>query len=146
MDDGGFDALAKVLGRRRLVRAALLGVGLGGAATVAAGRRGATAQAEFCQEKPRGSRCRRGGQCCSGRCKRKKGKQRGKCLCGRLRAPCASDGDCCLPAASTPFAPVCEHIGLSDERVCCSLPLGPCAVAEDCCGIAACIAGTCAGG
>lgn len=41
-----------------------------------------------------GERCRRGGDCCSGRCQRKKGKKKGRCACGNLQKTCFDTFDC----------------------------------------------------
>jgi hypothetical protein len=61
---------------------------------------GSAAAAERCQDK--GEPCRRDHQCCSQRCKLKKGEVKGVCAkshkprCVRDGDPCQRDEDCCL--------------------------------------------------
>jgi hypothetical protein len=42
-----------------------------------------------------GSRCRRSGQCCSLKCRRRRGRKRGRCKCAGSGADCKADIGCC---------------------------------------------------
>jgi hypothetical protein len=92
-----FDAAAAALARARTRREwigalaiAVSGAILGRAIPVGAGQ---ATVASPCRGKR--SKCRRGGQCCSGRCRKRKSKNRGRCRCSRYLEPCREDGDCC---------------------------------------------------
>jgi hypothetical protein len=136
MDDHRFDALTRGIERRGLLGALLLAAGWGGFATFAPG---AQAGGGFCPEKPKGGRCRNDGQCCSGRCKKKKGKRKGKCLCSPLQVRCSSSNDCCPPKMLNAVDPSCDLRGDALERTCCMGSQGHCSEDADCCGIAGCV-------
>jgi hypothetical protein len=138
MDATTFDLLTRVLGRRAAVRAALGLVGLGGAV---AGTDNAAAgpTIAFCEAKTKGARCRRGRQCCSGRCKRKKGKHKGRCRCSPLGARCATLDDCCPPAFVNAVLPACSVGGASVAAVCCMPEGAACQRSDDCCGGSECV-------
>jgi hypothetical protein len=99
MTGAWFDVVAKAMVGARPRRAVLSA--LIGAATIGRLRRGASVSAgedglaEACRGK--GAKCRQGGQCCSGRCKKHHGKnkKKGKCRCSRYLTPCSKDSDCC---------------------------------------------------
>ena len=103
MSGQGFDAIAVAMARARSRRA--LVAALAGATTIA-GVLGIASPARAGQTTLvtpvcRGfrSKCKRGGQCCSGQCRkrrRKNGKKKGKCRCSPYLTPCHEDGDCCL--------------------------------------------------
>lgn len=137
MDDRHFDALARGFERRGLLGTMLLAAGLGGFATLIPGAH-AGPIAGFCTGKPKGSRCRNGGQCCSGRCKKKKGQRKGKCQCSPLQAHCSSGSDCCLPPVVNALLPECLLRGDAQQRTCCMEAPGHCREDADCCGIAEC--------
>jgi hypothetical protein len=137
MDDRVFDALARGIERRGLLRTALLAAGLGGFVSLAPA--GIAAQPDgFCTEKPKGARCRGNGQCCSGRCKKKKRKRKGKCRCSQLQAHCSSTNDCCLPATPNEIAIQCGLRGMATQRTCCMGNGGHCNESADCCGTLQC--------
>ena len=143
MDAGTFDLLTRCLGRRGALRAALGLIGLGGAMAVADDA-AAGPTIEFCGAKTRGARCRRGRQCCSGRCKRKKGKNKGRCRCSPLGARCATPGDCCPPAFVNAVLPACSVGGTGIEAVCCMPEGAACQRSDDCCGGSDCVDRHCA--
>jgi hypothetical protein len=102
MSGDWFDALAAALARARPRRAmaAALAAALTSGAVVPGGGPALAGQVYVepaCRGK--GAKCRRGGQCCSGRCRKRKGKngkkRRGVCRCSRYLEPCKDDGDCC---------------------------------------------------
>ncbi len=138
MDTQRFDAVARAIGRRGFVFAALTGsLPVLSAAT-------ATAQADFCTKKGPDERCRRNGDCCSGRCRIKKGKRKGRCRCSQLRKPCFDNFDCCGDITGLQGSIVCsDHPGFS-QIVCCVSNTGPCQSTADCCSTGGeCIDGTC---
>src|SRR5688572_10032076 len=101
MDAPQFDALAQGMARRGVLRAVLVATGVGAFTAATPTAHAGPSEVGFCTEKPKGGRCRRNGQCCSGDCKRKrkkKGKRKGKCRCSPLQARCSSGADCCPPA------------------------------------------------
>ena len=138
MDDRVFDALARGIERRGLLRTALLAAGLGRLATVTPSAHAGPIIDGFCEEKPKGGRCRRGGQCCSGRCKKKKNKRKGKCQCSPLQARCSSGDDCCPPAVVNALLPECLFRSDDQQRTCCMEAPGHCSEDADCCGNAEC--------
>jgi hypothetical protein len=97
-----FDTLVAAIARartRRAVLAALAGSGTIGAAL----DKGTPASAGQLTLAPicRGfhAKCKRGGQCCSGQCRKRRGKnkkKKGHCRCSTHLEPCHDDGDCCL--------------------------------------------------
>jgi hypothetical protein len=132
MDDRVFDALARGIERRGLLRTALVAAGLGGFVSLVPA--GITAQPDgFCTEQPKGAPCRRSRQCCSGRCKKKKRKRQGKCRCSPLQARCSSTNDCCL-AIPNEITVECGCRGMATQRTCCMGLNGHCNESLDCCG------------
>ena len=99
----------------------------------------------FCGEQAKGERCRKNGQCCSGRCKRKKHKRNGTCRCSALGARCGANTDCCGHEMGTNTTPLCSVKSLGASARCCFDVAGaPCQKDEDCCGERFCgAAGTC---
>jgi hypothetical protein len=105
MNSGRFDRLTRAIGRRGL---------LAGAFALAAGSlpppdpvfAGKTPTG--CPKRGVGARCRKDGQCCSGRCAKKQGKRRGKCRCSRLGRPCAENRDCCGHQEDGLGGPICQ--------------------------------------
>ena len=138
MDARTFDLLTRLLGRRGAVRALLGLLGLGSALAVADDA-AAGPTIEFCGAKTKGERCRRGRQCCSSRCKRKKGKKKGRCRCSPLGARCATPGDCCPPAFANAVVPACSVGGTSIEAICCMPEGAACQQSDDCCGGSECV-------
>jgi hypothetical protein len=93
-----FDAAAAALARARTRREwigalaiAVSGAILGRALPASAGQ--ATVVSP-CRGKR--AKCRRGGQCCSGRCRKRKSTKKGTCRCSGYLKPCKKSGDCCL--------------------------------------------------
>jgi hypothetical protein len=142
MHDERFDLLTRTLGRRGVARLLL---GLAGLTPLAVAGDDATAgpQDNFCEIKGKGERCRRGNQCCSGSCKRRKGKKRGKCRCSPLQAPCSGDFDCCPLSPVNQLIPTCGQRDMNVVTTCCLGPGGHCTENADCCGVAACTGGEC---
>lgn len=136
-----FDRLTHLVGRRGVVRGLLGLVGLGGVLSLAPDP---VAALSFCTERRKDAPCKKHGQCCSGKCKKRKGKRKGKCRCGGLQAHCAADTDCCGQSASDATSPQCDFNGVSIIAVCCAPVLGACAATDDCCGAASCSDGLCA--
>lgn len=126
MDTQRFDAVARAIGRRGFVFAALTGsLPVLSAAT-------ATAQADFCTRKSPDERCRRNGDCCSGRCR-----------CSQLRKPCFENFGCCGDITGLQGSIVCsDHPGFS-QIVCCVSNTGPCQSTADCCSDLVCFEGEC---
>jgi hypothetical protein len=99
MTSARFDTVVAALARARTRRAAFMV--LIGPAVFYARRPGMSASAgggvlaASCRGK--GSNCRKGGNCCSGRCEKHRGKnkKKGKCRCSRYLEPCSKDSDCC---------------------------------------------------
>ena len=95
MDGQRFDRIAIALGTRRR---AVLGALLAGAAGAVLGRADAAAGPPACQAP--GQVCKKRADCCATRCRKKQGKQQGRCkACGAGRsycngACCAADEDC----------------------------------------------------
>jgi hypothetical protein len=105
MDDRRFDTLTRAIGRRGVLAGAL-GLAAGGPAVADPLLAGKSPAA--CPKRGTGVRCRQHGQCCSGRCLRKKGKRRGRCRCSRLLQPCAVNADCCGHREGIPGTPICQ--------------------------------------
>jgi len=97
MDADGFDALARTLGSRRSVLRGLIG-----AVAAVVARSEVAGQTTVCLAP--GLKCRKSGQCCSGGCKKRRGRRTGKCkpcaagqvYCAGVPAclGCCSDEDC----------------------------------------------------
>lgn len=88
MTGAWFDTIVAGLARARTRRAFASAVAAGvafGAPPIAA--------AKPCRGKR--STCRRNGQCCSGRCRKRQGKSKGRCRCSRYLQPCRKNRDCC---------------------------------------------------
>jgi hypothetical protein len=97
MTEARLDAFAVALARaqtRRAMIAALAGAIVAGERSASAGQ---PSTESTCRGK--GTKCRRDGQCCSGRCRQPHGKhkktRKGKCRCSPYLKPCQKDGDCC---------------------------------------------------
>lgn len=134
LTDIRFDRRTVIVGRRGVLAALL------GALTIACPSDAVDAGPAdpFCDEKEKGGRCRRSGQCCSGRCKKKKG----KCLCSTLRTRCSASTDCCGHLTSNSSTPQCKTKSGADVAHCRFDTTGaPCQEHEDCCGIMSCGAG-----
>ncbi|HET7093959.1 MAG TPA: tail fiber domain-containing protein [Thermomicrobiales bacterium] len=87
-------------------RRAAIGL-LGGGALAAALPAVETRAGDLCALK--GGRCKNGGDCCSGRCHRRKGKTHGKCRCSRTQGTeCVSGADCCAKQNLACVVGVCE--------------------------------------
>jgi len=99
MDDIRFDALARRLSatgpRRAALRAVAAGLVAGGLSW-----RGEPAAAETCTLKPTGERCTSGGECCSGRCKRKKGTNKRFCRQAPGQGICTVADNLCTVGSS----------------------------------------------
>ena len=102
MDARTFDLLTRCLGRRGALRAVLGLMGLGGALAVADDA-AAGPTIEFCEAKTKGERCRRGRQCCSGRCKRKKGKKKAGAAAARWAPAAPPRATVARPPSPTPW-------------------------------------------
>ncbi|MGH2617660.1 MAG: hypothetical protein ACRDJC_20700 [Thermomicrobiales bacterium] len=135
-----FDLLTRAIGRRGLLASALalasnghtpLPPALAGGGPTGCAKRGA------------GTRCRKNGQCCSGRCKKKKGKRKGKCRCSELRKPCRENTECCGHSDSDLDSPRCDSKAGVQTLICCIGPLGPCTSSADCCLEGECVEGSC---
>lgn len=141
MDHHRFDALTRVIGRR-----GVLGAAFGTLIAVLLSRTDASA-ATACNLKGPDERCKRGSDCCSGRCKRKKKKNgkkgKGRCLCSQLLKPCFENFDCRGANPSEPGSIVCSDKNGFSEIVCCVSGTGPCRTDADCCGEFTCESGAC---
>lgn len=128
MDAQRFDAFARMVGRRGLLMAALASAGL-----VLAWRPD-TARAAACTPRQQvGKTCRRGSGCCSGRCRRKNDRRKGRCACSALLKPCFDNFDCCARRGGANQDVVCSDKDGFDEIVCCVAPNGQCQDDADCC-------------
>lgn len=136
MDAHRFDTLVCAIGRRGILRAVLAMVG---ARLLPAE---ATAQAVTCG-KQIGARCRRGADCCSRSCQRKKKKKKGRCACSALLKPCFDNFDCCDRVSGANDNVVCSQKDGFAEIVCCVTPPGQCQGDADCCAEFGCNAGQC---
>jgi hypothetical protein len=134
MNDTGFDALTRrltALLTRRTTLATALGAWLGRTAFTAAPV--SAGMVEFpCLEKGAGERCKRSGQCCSGRCRKRRSKRKGRCQCSRLTKPCGHDTDCCGHVAGDNDTPICS--AELATAVCCIALGGDCLDTSHCCG------------
>jgi hypothetical protein len=137
MKSDRFDLLVRSIGRRCLIGYGLV-AGLGAPLAL----RDETARAASpCTERRPGKPCRRDGQCCSDRCKKRPGKRKGTCRCSQMSAPCTQDTDCCSFDPFSSDSAVCDSNGLGTVNVCCRLHLAPCRTSADCCSPNACDAG-----
>ncbi|MGH2615501.1 MAG: hypothetical protein ACRDJC_09705 [Thermomicrobiales bacterium] len=134
MNDSRFDVLSRAIGRRGLLAGVLALVTLGEE------RREASAVTLPCAERGEGQRCRSGGQCCSNRCRKKKGKRKGKCRCSPLGAKCGEAADCCNHRAGDPSSPQCDVKDGSAVFLCCKNNGQSCVETADCCGGMVCFA------
>ena len=92
MTGAWFDAVVAALARARTRRAMIGPL----ASAVAARATFATVHVAAGQQcRGKRSTCRRNGQCCSGRCRRRKGTSKGRCRCSRYLEPCRKGRDCC---------------------------------------------------
>jgi hypothetical protein len=136
MDGHRFDLLSKSLATRdsrrstlQALAASVLAIGLGGL-----GLEDASAQC-----KPEGKKCKKSGQCCSGKCKGKKGKK--KCRCRALKEPCTGttgDNTCCgdllcSTSACEPGNRCCRPLGESCSSTCDCCSQGAQCVSGECC-------------
>ncbi|HET7091857.1 MAG TPA: tail fiber domain-containing protein, partial [Thermomicrobiales bacterium] len=111
MDSDRFDAWTRRLAARRDRRAT---IGLLGAGALVAALPGAETRAGVCGLL--GARCKKGGDCCSGRCRRRKGKKHGKCRCSRTEGTeCVTAADCCQNKGFVCDAGECAFV-LSSDR------------------------------
>jgi hypothetical protein len=140
MDPTHFDAVTRLVGRRGIVRGLLGFAALAGATVILP--HPATALT-FCIDRPKNAPCKKNGQCCSGRCKKRKGRRKGKCRCGGFQAECSVDTDCCGHDPSDSHSPECSFNGASTVAVCCSPLNAPCGGWDDCCGDGFCLGGLC---
>lgn len=133
MDGIRFDTLALAVARRGLLGSAL-------ALLVTGTRtRGIAALTLPCGERGAGAGCRGNGQCCSNRCRTKKGKRRGKCQCSPLGAPCGETADCCGSRPGDLTTPQCEIKDGSPVLRCCKEIGQSCEDTADCCGGLVCM-------
>jgi hypothetical protein len=109
MDGTSFDALARRLSatgpRRGALRALAAGLVAG-----SLGWRGEPAAAATCNVKANGDRCTSGGECCSGRCKRKKGTHKKFCRKAPGQGICTVADNVCdagSPSCNVPSTPQC---------------------------------------
>jgi hypothetical protein len=140
MDTIRFDALARLVGRRGIIRGMVGIAGLGGALTILPEP---AAALSFCTLRATRATCKHDAQCCSGDCKRRKRRKRGKCRCSGLQETCSADTDCCEHDSDDDESPVCTFNGVGTVAVCCSPVGGDCEVDDDCCGTADCFQGFC---
>jgi hypothetical protein len=87
--DGMLTALAQARTRREMLAAVAVASAAGGALDATP----ASAQSNGCRGVT--SRCKRDGQCCSGRCRKRRGKKKGRCRCSTQGKRCLVTGDCC---------------------------------------------------
>lgn len=98
MTDEAFDTIVAAMARARTRRAlalALAGALAAGYALHGAAPSGGGGVAAAPQCRGKRSTCKRNGQCCSGRCRKRKGKSTGRCRCSRYLEPCRTSRDCC---------------------------------------------------
>ncbi len=93
MSNDQFDAMLTALARARTRREMLAAVAVASAAGGALDVTPATAQSNGCRGVT--SRCKRDGQCCSGRCRKRRGKKKGRCRCSTQGKRCLETRDCC---------------------------------------------------
>jgi hypothetical protein len=144
MEDRRFDQWTRALATSGTVRRVLLRQSVAGAIVVALARLGFGSATAGPPCLPRGERCRKGTDCCSGKCNKKRGKRKGKC--GQCPTRCCIDADC-------DAGQICSEAGAcvcpTGEFACC--PPGddpPCAATFVCCttGTQACVDGACVDG
>ncbi len=92
MNDARFDALAAMLAAARTRRAMLAALAAATVSGVAAPRHQEARAALVCRR--RNERCNGKRECCSARCRQKKGKTR-KCACSPEGKRCHEPSDCC---------------------------------------------------
>ncbi len=93
MSNDRFDAMLTALARARTRREMLAAVAVASAAGGALDATPSTAQSNGCRGVT--SRCKRNGQCCSGRCRTRRGKKKGRCRCSTQGKRCLDTRDCC---------------------------------------------------
>ena len=141
MEDQRFDQWTRVVSAPGTVRRVLLRQSVAGAIAVALARFGFGSATAGPSCFPEGERCRKGTDCCSGKCKKKRGKRKGKC--GQCPTRCCIDADC-------DAGQICSEAGAcvcpANQFACCPDGSPSCSVFV-CCdsGTAACVAGACAG-
>jgi hypothetical protein len=114
-----FDALTRSLGRRGLLRSSLVLTGFGSAVLLAIDETAAAAR-PVCDDLPKKAKCRNDDECCSERCRKKKGRKKGKCRCSRLQGRCTKDTDCCGHDPADETSPICGIVeGNLEETECC---------------------------
>lgn len=134
MDGYRFDRFTLTIARRGLLTSALALTSLGRATSHAA------AVTLPCAERGDGDRCRTGGQCCSGRCRKKRGKRNGRCRCSPLGTPCGESPDCCNHRFGDLASPQCDVKDGAAVFRCCKQNGQSCSDSADCCGGMACFA------
>lgn len=92
MSNDQFDAMLSALARARTRREMLAALGIATAGIAAADVPG-EAQNNGCRGVA--SRCKRDTQCCSGRCRQRRGKKKGRCRCSTQGNRCLVTRDCC---------------------------------------------------
>ena len=92
MSNDRFDAMLTALARARTRREMLAALAVASAAGGALDTTPASAQSNGCRGVT--SRCKRNGQCCSGRCRKRRGKK-GRCRCSTQGKRCLETRDCC---------------------------------------------------
>jgi hypothetical protein len=137
MDARRFDTVAATIARRGLLGAAL------GMSNVLALRTDGRAGPVACLKKQPDERCRRNSECCSGRCRIKKNRTRGRCRCSQLLKPCFENQDWCGDITGLSGSIVCSDKNGFDHIVCCVSNTGPCQSDNDCCSELTCNAGEC---
>ncbi len=86
------------------------------------------------------NRCKRNRQCCTGFCRKKKGKKPyGRCRCRKLNQGCTQDRNCCATAGQ----PMTCVSGTCQATASCVTAGGACEADATCCAGLVCEAGTC---
>jgi hypothetical protein len=88
-----FDAMLAALAGARTRREMLAAVAVAATADSALNAVPATAQSNGCRGIT--SRCKQDGHCCSGRCRKRRGKKKGRCRCSTKDKRCLETRDCC---------------------------------------------------
>lgn len=140
MDNERFDRLARLIcsgSRRQVMSAGLVGaatlVGLAPAPGARAKRKAVQAEGPCGDGSARQNRCKRHNQCCTGFCRRRKHRRRGRCRCRKLNQPCRDNQSCCTRngrpmscvGGTCQVAPACVPLGSACTEggaACCTDP------------------------
>ena len=93
MSNDRFDAMLTALVQARTRREMLAAIAVTSTAGAGVNALPAEAQSNGCHGITR--RCKRDAQCCSGRCRKRRGKKKGRCRCSPRSARCLETRDCC---------------------------------------------------